>query len=467
MKNKILQGIGASPGLVTGEVKLVLGLADKKDFNDGNILVTKITDPTMVTMMAKAGAIVCDIGGITSHPAIVSRELGLPCVVNTKEATKKLQNGMEVQVNGNTGEIFLLSNNINSTYPAWIDDFAKGAYGLIGGNVLEGYQPIDFYHFNPLWYDLFLQKIKQAIDLLKEQKITVEEMSSFLPTPSLIRSILIRIIPTLPHLPAQFREDYLAVLDFLVQSLQTKMKVDVFALEKNLVHSSKEVREIILKNKFYQTDTKLAKKIGAICLVAGHLINGLYNDVNTDYAWEVYGPYNVSQFFGEDHEMLVRCFVDLNPVNLWPHLTKNGIEKLQIITVYEKAGSSIHFVGCHTNYKNQPTKSMRWASIKIKTTEKVEIFSHLAEKAEKHYCQVKNMDLKTLKLKSQEQDLYCFKGIFDKTGLDWHPSEEMGTRALCKMVKFNLFSYGKLLNFEEFCDEFGINYLKKLYINRS
>ena len=78
-----------------------------KQFKKGEILVTEITDPTMVILMAKANAIICNIGGITSHPAIVSREMGIPCVVNTKNATKILENGMIIIVDGSKGEIYL------------------------------------------------------------------------------------------------------------------------------------------------------------------------------------------------------------------------------------------------------------------------------------------------------------------------------------------------------------------------
>ena len=108
MTEPILKGIAASIGVVEGEVKIVSGIEDKEKFNDGDILVTDITDPTMVMMMAKAGAIICNIGGMTSHPSIVSREMGIPCVVNTKEATKKLKDGMNVKVDGEKGEIYLV-----------------------------------------------------------------------------------------------------------------------------------------------------------------------------------------------------------------------------------------------------------------------------------------------------------------------------------------------------------------------
>ncbi len=106
-KKNIFKGIPVSSGIAQGKVKIVHGIQDSDNFQDGDILVTKITDPAMVMMMNKASAIVCDIGGITSHPSIISRELGIPCVVGTKIATKKLKNGQKIIVNGTTGEIFL------------------------------------------------------------------------------------------------------------------------------------------------------------------------------------------------------------------------------------------------------------------------------------------------------------------------------------------------------------------------
>ena len=106
MKKLILKGIAASPGIVQGKVKTIKGIEDSDKFNEGDILVTKITDPTMVQMMAKAGAIICDIGSITSHPSIVSREMGILCVVGTKEATKILKDNMSVKIDGNNGKIY-------------------------------------------------------------------------------------------------------------------------------------------------------------------------------------------------------------------------------------------------------------------------------------------------------------------------------------------------------------------------
>jgi pyruvate,water dikinase len=104
----ILKGVGTSAGISEGMVRIIRTKEDRAGFQDGDILVTEITDPSMVSLMSRASAIVCDIGSITSHPSIVSRELGIPCVVATKNGTRKLKNGMRIRIDGKSGEIFLV-----------------------------------------------------------------------------------------------------------------------------------------------------------------------------------------------------------------------------------------------------------------------------------------------------------------------------------------------------------------------
>jgi pyruvate,water dikinase len=105
---RVLKGLGVSQGKVKGKVKIIKPSQKHSSFHKGDILVTRITDPTMITWMAEAGAIICDIGGMTSHPSIVSREMGIPCVVATKKATKVLKNNMSVVVDGTKGIIYSL-----------------------------------------------------------------------------------------------------------------------------------------------------------------------------------------------------------------------------------------------------------------------------------------------------------------------------------------------------------------------
>ncbi|TFF84543.1 MAG: phosphoenolpyruvate synthase [Promethearchaeota archaeon] len=102
----ILRGLAASPGVGSGEVKIIKEASELSKIEKGNILVTSMTTPDMVPGMKRSAAIITDEGGMTSHAAIVSRELGVPCIVGSSEATKTLENGEVVTVDGKQGLVY-------------------------------------------------------------------------------------------------------------------------------------------------------------------------------------------------------------------------------------------------------------------------------------------------------------------------------------------------------------------------
>ena len=103
-RQKTISGMPASPGTVTGKVRIVLD-PKKNKFYQNEILVASMTRPEYLPLMKKAKAIITNEGGITCHAAIVSREFGIPCVVGTKVATKILKNGDKVEVRAHRGMI--------------------------------------------------------------------------------------------------------------------------------------------------------------------------------------------------------------------------------------------------------------------------------------------------------------------------------------------------------------------------
>jgi len=111
---KIIQGLGVSQGKARGRVKIIHTPEDLGKFSEGDILVVKITNPNMVMLMEKAAGIICDIGGMTSHPSIISREMGIPCIVSArsidtqKNATETLLDGMLIEMCGESGVIHLV-----------------------------------------------------------------------------------------------------------------------------------------------------------------------------------------------------------------------------------------------------------------------------------------------------------------------------------------------------------------------
>lgn len=102
-----LTGTGASPGFASGHVKLIKSPKEISKVARGDILVAEMTSPDYVPAMKKAAAIVTDRGGMTSHAAIVSRELGVPCIVGTENATSTLKSGDVVSVDGTSGLVYM------------------------------------------------------------------------------------------------------------------------------------------------------------------------------------------------------------------------------------------------------------------------------------------------------------------------------------------------------------------------
>ncbi len=101
----LLVGMGASPGVATGPVRILQSPQESSTFRAGDVLVATMTSPDWAPLMRQACAVVTDGGGLTCHAAIVSREMGLPCVVATRTATKQLRDGEVVTVDGRAGTV--------------------------------------------------------------------------------------------------------------------------------------------------------------------------------------------------------------------------------------------------------------------------------------------------------------------------------------------------------------------------
>lgn len=100
---EVLRGVGGCPGTATGRARVVLDPGDPHDLEPGDVLVAPITDPAWTPLFVSAAAVIVDVGAAASHAVIVSRELGIPCVVSVTDATKRIADGIIVTVDGGAG----------------------------------------------------------------------------------------------------------------------------------------------------------------------------------------------------------------------------------------------------------------------------------------------------------------------------------------------------------------------------
>jgi pyruvate,water dikinase len=104
-----IHGLAASPGVVEGAARLVSSLDEFDQVREGEILVCRMTNPAWVVLFTKIAGLVTDAGGVAAHPAVVSREFGIPAVVGTSTATARIKTGDRVRVNGATGIVEILA----------------------------------------------------------------------------------------------------------------------------------------------------------------------------------------------------------------------------------------------------------------------------------------------------------------------------------------------------------------------
>lgn len=104
----VLVGMPGCPGSVEGIARVILDSHDPTALEPGDILVAPITDPSWTPLFVPAGGVVVDVGAALSHAIIVSRELGIPCVISATDATRRIPNGARIRVDGSTGTVTVL-----------------------------------------------------------------------------------------------------------------------------------------------------------------------------------------------------------------------------------------------------------------------------------------------------------------------------------------------------------------------
>jgi pyruvate,water dikinase len=105
-----VKGIGGSPGVVEGIARVVLREDQFDEVRAGDILVCHMTNPAWVVLFTKIAALVSNAGGITAHPAVLSREFGIPAVVGTQDGTQRISTGDRVRVDGSSGTVEILES---------------------------------------------------------------------------------------------------------------------------------------------------------------------------------------------------------------------------------------------------------------------------------------------------------------------------------------------------------------------
>ena len=426
-KKIILKGMPVSKGIAQGRVKLVTGVKDSQNFNEGDILVTKITDPTMVMMMSKAAAIICDVGGMTSHPSIVSREMGTPCIVNTKEGTTKLKDGMQVIVDGTKGEVYqVFSQSFNPAF-----DIDKYLDTVTDACSSMDYATFDdtrsWFSYDPLIAKSWTQRILKLIDDCQKSKLSFEEIGLFFPSISQLRNMMLFDLwmANYTEISGAARKK---IFNFYTNILEAACIEDPHASKfKNVIHSQEQISSLV--SDMQTADEKIAKTLGKIANICYHFGHAAYSDMNPSTCYEHYGSYDVSGIYGSGHIMVVKEFNHLRCPELWPETKDINFNRIHIVAVYENVKVKVDNIS-HVTYQGELIKNLKYYRLLVNgqdyPIEKIDqILEIVGQQAISLFEKFQKLDFEDRKMKYYHMKAYVYKWLYDRLGQAWQPSQEI------------------------------------------
>ena len=422
---KILHGLGVSFGTAKGKVRVITSMAEAHDFQKGDILVTVMTDPSMTHIMSRAGGIICDIGGLTSHASILAREMGIPCVVNTKQGTKVLKNGMDVHLNGGTGEV----HSVTSEKKDLISDFVEGLLGATAGPMdFSTLKPFSHLEFHPLFSKEFLEYLWPLVESNRVHS-EVKKLRGKI-SPGLYSDQL--FFTSIDLKTAKWAaEKRLRLVNFFIDVVTSLHHKDPFSLEgKNSALSEREVGEVVSKINFQPADREIAKELGVLYTSLYHLANGLYGDLYMGLCVQNYGGFDVSKKFGEDSELVIKNGFNLRPSKLWSDLEEIAAGEIKIYCIYKNARFKTDAFSCHSNYEGDPIEGLRYWAVEadgkqLDLAEVKRLTKNFVEQSEKRWSRLTSLDFEELKRKGLLIRAYAFKPLWDLIDGDWMPTQEM------------------------------------------
>jgi hypothetical protein len=358
-------------------------------------------------------------------------------------------------------------------YMNWINGFAESSFKLYAGNTIDAFQPLDFFHFYPLWYDLWVERFMRVMDVLDCENKTYQELKHLLPGPSAMRAIIQKIIPTLKGVHPEHTKNFIRMANFFARMLIEACPADPFGNTTNPLHTYAEINLLIQNTPWTEGSPEIAKQLGKLITAAGSLVHGLYNDVVTDFGWDAYGPYSLFTP-GKKHQLIIRHFPDLNPSGIWDKIFHTPIHDLKIYQFYEDVEWELAYLGCHTVLKSgNPISGLRHFALEIDGSF---VGSHtlpgitheLSDKAENIYKEIRKKDFEQLKEMVMVQECYQLKKMFEAAYMNWLPTHKMFERIKNTPLVTGILPLGKMMtDFEEYKEEFGINSFKKAIENET
>ena len=436
----VTTGVGASQGIATGKARLITSLEQLKDVHSDEIVVTHKTTPDYAEAFSKIVGVVTESGGITSHAAIVSRELGIPAVVGTDDITLRVKDGDIITVDGYTGYVYAgavkLAHSAKSdfvppepsgdditdmvnTIAASIND-ANELWPLAPGQLMpyiDADQSIDMY-----------QKLKQ----LYKDGMSESEVARLFERPIFIKMFLLNT--GIVGMKSANVYEQRATVEDQVEFVEMLLKLakilnqndDRYVVSRNYRWSKEETSKFVSEVSWGNVDAPMSEVINMLSVNLLALNWALYWDYFPEAGHELHGSYEVSKF-GQDSRMIVKDYFNLASGEVWEHAKDFPYNEVRLVQIYDTNKMYLNFgnrligegLSKHNTHfallvDGRPIKSI--GEIQRMSTE----LKKLADKQTKHVNALNPMEKVR---KGAEISYFARQKFYSHFSADWYPKD--------------------------------------------
>jgi len=359
---------------------------------------------------------------------------------------------------------------VNEIYPKWIDEHAAALHKAFSNMVPTNWGPVDYKEFIGCLNGTFIAKVAEAIKKIQDQGISIEQVADSFPSKSTLRVAIYYLMVEYQHSEPKPAEEFKAVVEYLAKVLDHMFIVDVWAKEKNIAHTDEEVADLLAATQWQDGTPETARELGKLHNSLSAHAYALYRDYFVMLMIEIYGPYDTSYKFGNNTILLIKDYVQIKPVELWPATKSLEHEQITIMPIYRDVKFECEWIGMHSLYEGDLMSGLVAYAVlvdgePVTSLDKIkELSDYYAEYATKFAQVYESMTKQELIVKSLEWECYQFFNMFKLANMDWRPTNEMLNAFAGKEIGDRTI-YDTFPDYEEYVSspDYEVYWLKKMY----
>lgn len=325
-----------------------------------------------------------------------------------------------------------------------LDVYCEGIYAMDPKTAL----PFWDYDFGPIYGDLWIKKMLKACHLAKDKGLTPKQIAGFfqniaVPRKELIYSLVDLKVGKIP------KEERMFFVNFWWDVVKEMSVEDCMVERSNIIHTPEQIEQF-LKNLFWEkSDLPKARQIGNLAMNLNSLAYGLYTDIFAHNSMENFGAYDVSKYFGNKHILVIKQWVNLRPVELFPEFKDFPFDKLNIFAIYKDIGYTVD-IYTHQIYSGNAAQNLVKYCVLIENektlnnvTELKNLNNFLGKLATEHYLKMQQRGFEEAKKNWVLARNYQFKDFFKAVGIEWRDQNILDRIKDKQLIKTNFWNFEK------------------------